>query len=480
MKKGLVSAAAFAVLAVGAVAPAFAADYPVTPETYNPAPANVRDGNLSTYSTLTAGPTITSGPYYGFMSLPNPVDHLHVVTYGGDSGFMTLRGCKPNDNCLTNARYDFTIHAGDNKIPWPAGADRTWIWYWLATPGTSSIRIAELMVADSADPAPPPKVSGVTVSQAGTSQDIAISWSAAGSASTADAATSYDVDVDGVLLSAVTSGTSYTVSGAPWGPHTVKVRGSNSAGLGTWSDPVGVTTVKPAPAKVSGVTVQDGFEEAIVMWDSDPLADGYKVYRDGSLVATVNSNIYDATGLTGGRAYSWSVVAYNSTGSGPASDPVMATPLIPPDLTAPADVTGVDLVPSNGQILVRFNPSTSSDVAGYLVTYEGGVQVDIGLATQHTFTGLTNGHSYTVWVTAYDAAGNYSPGVSAVGAPFDMSDPSRYAQLVTFSVNHGAGMLNTFGQGFRALAPFGLALVLVVYAFWWLLGVARRWIASAH
>lgn len=58
--------------------------------------------------------------------------------------------------------------------------------------------------------------------------------------------------------------------------------------------------------------------------------------------------------------------------------------------------------------------------------------------------------------------------------------PIDYTSQIQFALDHSAGFIDAMLQGFKALAPYGLGLVVVVYALFWLLGVARRFIGTAN
>ena len=84
-------------------------------------------------------------------------------------------------------------------------------------------------------------------------------------------------------------------------------------------------------------------------------------------------------------------------------------------LTAPAAPTGVSATAANKQATVVWNAPTSnggSPITGYVVTpFVSGVgqtPVQVGLVTQLTVTGLTNGTTYTFKVAAKNAVGTAS------------------------------------------------------------------------
>jgi hypothetical protein len=128
------------------------------------------------------------------------------------------------------------------------------------------------------------------------------------------------------------------------GAYSYRITCSNSSGQST-SDTVAVNVVEnpsvpPTPtitANASGTSC-----EAIrISWSSYDLsdADGFKVYRDGSLIATLGVvSYYENTGLTPGVSYSYTVRAFNSNGDSAVSNTSASTPsasCTPPGANAP-------------------------------------------------------------------------------------------------------------------------------------------------
>jgi Fibronectin type III domain len=117
------------------------------------------------------------------------------------------------------------------------------------------------------------------------------------------------------------------------------------------------------------------------------------------------------TGLVNGTPYTFTVVATNIAGTGPAS--------APSNVVTPADVPGpptnVVATPGNGSASVTFAPPSvtgGKPISGYTVTSipSGGVDANAGsTATTHAITGLTNGVSYQFVVVARNAVGSGTP-----------------------------------------------------------------------
>jgi hypothetical protein len=155
-------------------------------------------------------------------------------------------------------------------------------------------------------------------------------------------ATRYKLDASAVATYTVP----ITVSGS--GMHTLLFWSLDNAGNveTTKTATIGIDGVPPsAPTSVtaSGVSTSS----IVVGWD--PATDAlsgvsyYRVYQDGSLVATTTALGYTATGLVTGQAYSYTVVAVDRAGNaGPAGGPAVASTalLLTLDISAPGVAFG--------------------------------------------------------------------------------------------------------------------------------------------
>ena len=195
-------------------------------------------------------------------------------------------------------------------------------------------------------------------------------------------------------------------------------------------------TAPGAPRNVSAVP---GNASAVVSWqspsdDGDAAITAYTVTSSpGGIVRTTSGSARSTTvsGLTNGTAYTFTVTARNSVGTGPASAPAApVTPSAPPG--APRDATATA---GNGQATVRWSPPSSnggSAITGYRVTSTpGGRTANVGgSATSATVTGLTNGTAYTFTVVATNVGGT-GPASGATAPVTPSSSPGAPTGLST-------------------------------------------------
>ena len=275
-------------------------------------------------------------------------------------------------------------------------------------------------IGDSLSSAESNEVTPLTVPDAPTSvtataldQSAQVSWNApasnGGSAITGYTVTSnpggFIAQTNGNTLTAtvngLTNGTSYTFT----------VTATNAKGTSAASAPSNAVTPAAVPSAPTAVTATGGNGQAHVTWTAPASTNGsaitgYTVTSSpGGITKSVNGSTLaaDVTGLTNGTSYTFTVTATNGAGTSAASAPSnavtpMGPPLAPPSATATAGhgAAGVSWTPANGN---------GASVTSYTVTASpgGATKVVSGLST--TFTGLTNGTSYTFTVKATNAVG---------------------------------------------------------------------------
>ncbi|MDY6969819.1 MAG: hypothetical protein SVR08_14330, partial [Spirochaetota bacterium] len=139
---------------------------------------------------------------------------------------------------------------------------------------------------------------------------------------------------------------------------------------------------------------------------------GYKVYRDGSEIATTPGTSYSDTGLSASTEYSYTVSAYDAADNDSyQSDPASAETLSSSeeDSTPPSQPQSLSAsAVSQSQIDLTWDASTDDvGVAGYKV-YRDGSEITTTPGTSYSDTGLSASTEYSYTVSAYDAADNES------------------------------------------------------------------------
>ena len=212
---------------------------------------------------------------------------------------------------------------------------------------------------------------------------------------------------------------------------------------GTWTQVYPNTvTVPGAP---SGLTATGGNTKALLSWSAPTSTGGAAItgYHVTATPAAGSSVIadtptpatsYTLNGLTNGTAYTVSVAATNSAGTGPASSEASVTPTV----TVPGVPTDVAAVAQDGSAIVSFTaPADSGDgtTLSYTVTASTGQSVT-GSTSPLTVAGLANGTSRTFTVTAANGVGAGGP--SAASNPVAYFTTALTLAAIPASVNAGS------------------------------------------
>jgi RHS repeat-associated protein len=225
--------------------------------------------------------------------------------------------------------------------------------------------------------------------------------------------------------------TSGTVTGLANGTaYTFTVYATNAAGNGPLSGASNSVTPSTIPGQPTNVVAAGGNQQVSLTWTA-PANNGATITSytatasPGGATGTVNGNPAAAavtvTGLTNGTPYTFTVVAHNANGDGPASAPSnSATPSV-----LPGAPTGVNATASNQQATISWTapaPNGGTAVSTYTVTpYVGaaaGTAIQVpASATSVTINGLTNLTTYTFQVTATNTGGTGPAGTSNAMTP---------------------------------------------------------------
>src|SRR5438552_2572139 len=305
---------------------------------------------------------------------------------------------------------------------------------WTSNPVTVTV---------SNDTTAPSVPTGLTAAAVSSSQ-INLSWTAS---SDNVGVSGYRVFRGGTQI-ATTSTTSYANTGlSPSTTYSYTVAAYDAAGnLSAQASAASSTT--PAPPDTTPPTVPTGLTASAVSssqinlsWtaSSDNVGvSGYRVYRNGTQIATTSATSFANTGLSPSTTYSYTVAAYDAAGNLSAqSSSASATTPAPPDTTPPSVPTGLTAsAVSSSQINLSWTASSDNvGVSGYRV-YRNGTQIATTGATSFANTGLSPSTTYSYTVAAYDAAGNLSaqssPASATTPAPPDTTPPA-------VTINQAAG-----------------------------------------
>ncbi|MBN1785541.1 MAG: fibronectin type III domain-containing protein, partial [Candidatus Methanofastidiosa archaeon] len=211
----------------------------------------------------------------------------------------------------------------------------------------------------------------------------------------------------------LTNGTRKKLTNMPDGIYYYRVKGCNVAGCTDWSDTmvamVGDIEIIPNPPTTLMATTLSQTSIGLSWNDNADNENGFKAFRNGTLIATLpeNSTAYTDTGLECGMSYTYYVMAFNGAGNSPASNIATgSTEECPPAPTAPNRPTNVAAdATSRTEIDVSWTDA-SDDETGFKLYRNGTMIADLlPNTTEYTDTGLSCETSYTYHLVAYNNYG---------------------------------------------------------------------------
>ena len=180
-----------------------------------------------------------------------------------------------------------------------------------------------------------------------------------------------------------------------------------------------------APDKTPPLTpaapMAQGFSQTAATINWTPTTDNvgvaaYNIYRDNTLVGTVNSpQVFADLTLSAASTYNYRIQAFDASGNlSPMSEPLTVTTLSYPDKTPPSSPSQLQATPASDiQMRLSWNASTDNvGVLGYEI-YRGTSLSDIAPYSSSPVNSFVDVYgvpqgTYFYQVDAYDAAGNHS------------------------------------------------------------------------
>ena len=229
------------------------------------------------------------------------------------------------------------------------------------------------------------------------------------------------------------------------------------------------SVITPAPSRLAASPASDG--EISLYWSPSANAEGYKVYRNGSLVATTDNTYWSDASLAPGTRYAYAVSAFNEGGyesprsesasatttSAQASSPATSVPQMPPTIPSHAS----SLTSSQAQAILNLLSSFGADlstVANVRTILLGG-QPASSASTAPSFSFTENLSLYDTGpdvteLQRYLNENGYSISSQGPGSPGNETSLfglSTYKALIRFQEAHGLPATGYFGPMTRGV-----------------------------
>ncbi|MEK7393611.1 MAG: cellulose binding domain-containing protein, partial [Fibrobacterota bacterium] len=253
--------------------------------------------------------------------------------------------------------------------------------------------------------------------------------------------------------------------------YSYRVGAVKGALRGAYSETVLATPLVPAPIAPTGLVARGSIGSISLTWDTVRNATGYAIYRMSDtlvgfrLFGAASRTSYSDTTASPGTRYTYAVIATNGAGSSPMSASASAIALAP----IPAAPTGIVVTAGDKKLTVSW--SASSWASTYTVktaTVAGGPYVvSLAGATggSATLTGLVNGSTYYVVVSAVNATGESPNSSEASGVP--VAPPSGLK--IQYKVGDNSATDNTIRPLLQIVNTSGAAVPLsdITIRYWY-------------
>ncbi|WP_052339442.1 fibronectin type III domain-containing protein [Gorillibacterium massiliense] len=225
---------------------------------------------------------------------------------------------------------------------------------------------------------------------------ISLTWDAVSGAE------SYDLEVDGTVVTGI-AGTQYMHGGlASNTTHTYRIKSVNREGASEWSGSVTATTLPSIPLNLRATA---GSSNISVAWDEVAGATGYDIEVDGAVLDNGSGTTYLHSGLSTNAEHTYRVRAKNGPNIGKWSASITRTTLsdVPTNLRAAV---------TSKEISLTWDPVIGA--TGYEVEADGKL-TDVGLNTTFVHKNLLpfTDHRYRVRAHSRAGTGEWSSYLSA-------------------------------------------------------------------
>ena len=234
---------------------------------------------------------------------------------------------------------------------------------------------------------------------------ITLSWS------TSAGASGYRLYRDGALI-ADTTELSYSDAVEFGATYSYQVVAYNSGGDSSAAT-VSISTPPNAPTDFLAANADN---VVTLSWSAVQFATGYRLYRDGTLLADTARLSFEDT-INYNQNYIYGIAAYNGNGESVAKTLDVYVPYVPP--APPSMPTNFSAIAGIGHVLLSW--SAAEYAQGYRIYRDGSVVYD-GTALGFDDTGIANDVTYTYTLAAYNVKGETTLSLTATPGLYLITD----------------------------------------------------------
>lgn len=419
---GLLAGAVFALVSQGRV---FAAACPAATSDYGTDTITINVPAQATYTVWTR----MKAPDTSHNSINLQVDTTNCYAVGGGSftatawNNSTANWINYSDGAASNV-ISLSLTAGNHTLKYigtQAGVEVDRV---ILSSDTSCVPTGTGDNCQSGDSTPPT----VSLGSPTANQQVSGTLNMTATASDASGISQVKFLVDGTVVNTDTTSPyaySWNSAGVANGTHTVTAQATDGAGNSATSTAVTITVnnavsctgnpTVPGNLRVTGTTTSG----VSLAWDASTAAtactlQGYKIYRNGTLITTAPGTSYSDTGLAPNTTYSYTIAAVD-TSSHTSAQTAAVTGTTGADSAAPSVPTNLrSTMTTANSVALAWNASTDNTGVTAYDVFRNGTKVGSPTTTAFTDSGLAPNTTYSYTVKARDAAGNSSAASSAL------------------------------------------------------------------
>ena len=234
--------------------------------------------------------------------------------------------------------------------------------------------------------------------------------------------------------------------------------------LARYINEVATTTDTTPPTAPAGLTATfnpttNAIELSWTAATDDVAVTGYRIFRDGGLINTVNVTTFSDAGVSG--THSYQVTAIDAAGNESALSNVASATVVGGDITPPTAPTALTATANLATSTIELSWTASTDdvgVTGYRVFRDNGT-TPISTVTGTTFNDSNQLGTHVYTVAAVDAAGNQSPLSNSATATITIPEGSTLANLTVNPTTVTAPATSTGTVTLNGAAPAGGVVV---------------------